>query len=130
MKLYLSCIAMALSLSACSPTPEDSNNVAPAALTSGVIKENMNLAIKPGDDFFNYVNGTWLDKTEIPADKSSYGGFTVLRDEAQDNVMAIITSTSEGSFAKGTDEQKVGDLYRSYMDMETRNKLGIAADQA
>ncbi|MBT4164645.1 MAG: peptidase M13 [Porticoccaceae bacterium] len=126
MKLYLSCIAMALSLSACSPTPEDSNNVAPAALTSGVIKENMNLAIKPGDDFFNYVNGTWLDKTEIPADKSSYGGFTVLRDEAQDNVMAIITSTSEGSFAKGTDEQKVGDLYRSYMDMETRNKLGIA----
>ena len=125
MKLYLSCIAMALSLSACSPASEDSNNAASAALTSGVIKENMNLAIKPGDDFFNYVNGTWLDKTEIPADKSSYGGFTVLRDEAQDNVMAIITSTSEGSFAKGTDEQKVGDLYRSYMDMETRNKLGI-----
>ncbi len=52
MKLYLSCIAMALSLSACSPASEDSNNAAPAALTSGVIKENMNLAIKPGDDFF------------------------------------------------------------------------------
>jgi putative endopeptidase len=125
MKLYLSYIAMALSLSACSYAPEGSNDAAPQVLTSGVIKENMNQAIKPGDDFFNYVNGTWLDKTEIPADKSSYGGFTVLRDEAQDNVMAIITSTSEGSFAKGTDEQKVGDLYRSYMDMETRNKLGI-----
>jgi len=125
MKLYLIYIAMALSLSACSDAPEGSNAAAPLALKSGVIKENMDQSIKPGDDFFNYVNGTWLDKTEIPADKSSYGGFTVLHDEAQDNVMAIITSTSEGSFAKGTDEQKVGDLYRSYMDMETRNKLGI-----
>ncbi len=125
MKLYLSYIAIALSLSACNQDNNSVNDAVQKALTSGVIKENMNQSIKPGDDFFHYVNGAWLDKTEIPADKSSYGGFTILRDEAQENVMSIITSTSEGSFADGTDEQKVGDLFSSYMDMETRNKLGI-----
>ena len=44
-------------------------------LTSGIIKENMNLKVKPGDNFEEYVNGTWLVKNKIPADKSSYGVF-------------------------------------------------------
>ncbi|MFQ3191370.1 MAG: putative endopeptidase, partial [Paraglaciecola sp.] len=43
----------------------------PVTLTSGIIKQNMDLSVKPGDDFFTYVNGTWLANTEIPADKSN-----------------------------------------------------------
>ena len=98
---------------------------ATAPTSSGIDVHYMDTSVKPGDDFFRYMNGKWLDETEIPADKSSYGGFVILRDEAQENVKAIIEESATGDFAKGTDEQKVGDLYKSYMDMETRNALGI-----
>ncbi|WP_293747634.1 M13-type metalloendopeptidase [uncultured Paraglaciecola sp.] len=134
MKLKLTCIATILTLSACSPapntattatTPEQAKAESPVTLASGIIKQNMDLSVKPGDDFFNYVNGTWLANTEIPADKSNYGGFSILRDESQDDVMAIIRSSAEGDFAAGSDEQKVGGLYSSYMDMEKRDALGV-----
>ena len=124
-------LSVALALTACSPQNTPTNVQTPAAATqqeelkSGVIKENMDLSVAPGDDFFRYVNGTWVDNLEIPADKSSYGAFTILRDESQDHVMEIIKSSAEGDFADGTDEQKVGDFYRAYTDMDTRNALGI-----
>lgn len=134
MKRQLTLIAAAIAIGACSPAPKNTDaESAPAAavaeaktMSSGILKENMDLTIKPGDDFFNYVNGKWLSNTEIPADKSTYGGFSILRDEAQDDVMDIIRSSAEGDFAPGTDEQKVGGLYRSYMDMEKRDALGVA----
>lgn len=96
------------------------------ALTSGIYLDYMDTSVKPGDDFFKYVNGKWLDNTEIPADKSSYGGFGILRDKAEEQVRGIINASAEGQFPIGSDEQKVGDLYNSYMDMETRNKLGVS----
>ena len=98
----------------------------PVVLGSGIIHENMDLSVDPGEDFFSYVNGAWVAATEIPADRSSYGTFGVLRDEAQEDVRAIIEASANGDFAKGTDEQKVGDMYKSYMDMEARNALGVA----
>ena len=125
-KLLISAAALLL-LSACGqePATEAETGEAPA-LTSGVIHENMDLGVNPGDDFFSYVNGQWVADTEIPADRSSYGTFGVLRDEAQEDVRAIIEASASGDFAKGTDEQKVGDLYKSYLDMETRNELGVS----
>lgn len=95
-------------------------------LRSGISLDGMNLDIRPGDDFFAYVNGKWIDAAEIPADKARYGTFDILRDESQEKVRTIIEESSTGDFAKGTDEQKVGDLYRSFMDMETRDARGIA----
>ena len=83
------------------------------------------LVVDIADDFFEYVNGTWVNATEMPADKSRYGLFDMLRDESQENVKAIIEMSATGDFAKGTDEQKVGDLYKSYLDMETRNARGV-----
>lgn len=132
MKLKLTSLAAIVAISACSPAPESSNEEPSTSveqtlsLSSGIMQENMDLTIKPGDDFFNYVNGKWLEKTEIPADKSSYGGFAILRDEAQADVMAIINASAEGDFAQGSDEQKVGGLYRSFMNMEKRNQLGVS----
>ncbi len=125
-------LSVALALSACSPQNTQPENQAPTAVTqqqelkSGVNKENMDLTADPGNDFFQYVNGTWVDNLEIPADKSSYGAFTILRDESQDHVMKIIKSSAEGDFADGTDEQKVGDFYRAYMDTDKLNELGIS----
>ena len=97
----------------------------PAPLSSGIDLEYMNTSVRPGDDFFAYVNGNWIDSTEIPADRSSYGGFSILREEAQENVRTIIEESASGDFPQGSDEQKVGDLYESYMDMERRNALGV-----
>lgn len=125
-------LSVALALTACSPQNTQPESQAPTAATqqkelkSGVNKENMDLTADPGNDFFQYVNGTWVDNLEIPADKSSYGAFTILRDESQDHVMKIIKSSAEGDFADGTDEQKVGDFYRAYMDTDTLNELGIS----
>ncbi|WP_420934142.1 M13 family metallopeptidase [Alteromonas sp. A081] len=124
-------LSVALALAACSPqnTAPETGTVAVVqkeTLSSGIITENMDLSVSPGDDFFQYVNGKWFDTFEIPADKSSYGSFVILRDEAQDHVMDIIKSSAEGDFKADSDEQKVGDFYRAYMDVDTRNSLGIA----
>ena len=63
-------------------------------------------------------------------DKSSYSVFAYLNDEAQENVRAIIDESATGDFAKGSDEQKVGDMYRSFMDWDTRNARGLEPLQA
>lgn len=98
----------------------------PKALVSGISLEGMNTDIRPGDDFFAYVNGKWVAETTMPADKSRYGTFDILRDESQEKVKTIIEASASGDFPKGTDEQKVGDLYRSFMDIETRDAKGMA----
>jgi putative endopeptidase len=100
--------------------------VAEVMLSSGINQDNMDKMVKPGDDFNAYVSGTWMKNTEIPADKSRFGAFNVLRDNAEADVKAIIEAVSSGDYPMGSDEQKLGDLYQSYMDMETRNKLGTA----
>ena len=117
--------AALLALSACSQEQAAEPVAEAKPLSSGIDTQYMDTSINPGDDFFAYVNGKWLEETEIPADKASYGGFQILRDEAQEDVKAIIDESASGDFADGTDEQKVGDLYNSYMDMETRNAKGV-----
>ena len=102
------------------------DEAAGAELVSGIDIDAMDKNVRPGDDFFMFMNGVWIEETEIPADKSSYGGFTVLRDDSTANVKAIIEESATGDFAKGSDEQKVGDLYKSYLDMETRNAKGTS----
>ena len=119
---FLLGVAVLLTVGGCG---QESIREAPV-LRSGISVEHMDKSVAPGDDFFSYVNGKWLATTEIPADKSYYGGFGILRDEAEENVKAIIESAASGDFAKGTDEQKIGDLYRSYMDTKTRNAKGVA----
>lgn len=125
--LLTAAAAATLLLAACGqePATEEAPVAEPQALVSGITREHMDPSVRPGDDFFSYVNGTWIAETEIPADRGSYGGFTVLREESQEHVQVIIEESATGDFAHGTDEQKVGDLYKSYMDMDTRNARGI-----
>jgi putative endopeptidase len=123
-KLIISAAALTV-FAACGQEPATESAPEEAtALRSGIDVQHMDTSVNPGDDFFSYVNGKWVAETEIPPDKASYGGFTILRDEAQEDVKAIIEMSATGDFAKGSDEQKVGDLYKSYMDMEARNARG------
>ena len=92
---------------------------------SGLNISSIDATIKPGDDFNLYANGNWINNTEIPADKSSYGVGTIVHEQSQTDVRAIIEAASSGNFPQGSNEQKVGDLYQSYIDWDTRNKIGL-----
>ncbi len=80
-------------------------------------------SIRPQDDLYRYVNGTWLEETEIPSDKASWGAFMQLHEASQDAVRDIITSLPQGAEA-GTPQQQIADLYASYMDTEKLESLG------
>ena len=125
---YLSTALLATSLfgliSCSSSTDKAKKNQAP--LHSGIILANMDTTVAPGNNFSNYVNGTWVHNTQIPADKSSYGVGAILNDKAQDDVKAIIESSASGTFADGSDEQKIGDLYEGYLNRKVRDSIGIA----
>jgi predicted metalloendopeptidase len=104
---------------------------APKALVSGIDKANFDPVIKPQDDFFKAVNGGWLAKTQIPADKASYGSFDKVYDESQLNLRAIIEATAKASDNKaGSEAQKVGDLYASFMDEAKADELGFKPIEA
>lgn len=105
-------------------------NKTPDLGTFGIDLTAMDKSVKPGDDFFEYVNGTWLKNTPIPADKSRFGSFDSLRDRSDKNVKAIIEAASAKKAAKGTEEQKIGDFYAAFMDTDTIESKGMAPIQA
>ena len=95
-----------------------------APLASGVIHAHFDDSVQPQEDFYRWVNGTWLEETEIPADRSNYGAFSVLDDRAEKQLRSMIETAAETDAAPGSDTQKIGDFYTSFMDVETVNALG------
>jgi putative endopeptidase len=95
-------------------------------LRSGIILKNMDTTVNPGNNFTQYVNGTWVKNTKLPADKSSYGAGSIVNDEAQENVKAIIENAAKSNGKDGSEEQKIGDLYDSYLNMKVRDSIGLA----
>lgn len=94
--------------------------------TSGIDLSELDAAVRPQDDLFRHVNGKWIERTEIPADKARYGSFAVLAENAEEAVREIITGTEApeaGAFAK-TEAEKVAALYASFMDVDRVNELG------
>ena len=89
----------------------------------------MDAKVNPGDNFADYVNGTWYKSTKIPADKASYGAFDMLYDQSQKDVKAIIEDAAKGNNADGSDEQKIGDYYASFMNRKDRDAKGITPIQ-
>ncbi len=89
--------------------------------------EGMDTSVDPGNDFFRYANGEWLDSTEIPADLSNYGMFTELALEAEQQVQDIILTLAETGGEAGTIEQQVGDLYASWMNTDALEARGLEA---
>jgi endothelin-converting enzyme len=116
-------VCMALGLSACN---HSANTEAAIAMNSGIEIENFDHSVRPQDDFYRYVDGSWLKRTKIPADKSNYGSFTQLHDDAQLRLRRIIeTTAAQPHKVMGSDEQKLGDFYNSYMDEVYAEKLGL-----
>src|ERR1019366_4885793 len=124
--------AIALSLFATTIAfAEDAKPAAPAAPiaaqrygTWGVDLDGMDRSVKPGDDFFKYVNGKWAATTQIPADKTGYGAFAVLGDLSEARVHALLDRwAADKSLKPGSDEAKVAAVYRTYLDEATAEKL-------
>ena len=87
-------------------------------------------SIRPQDDFYNFVNGTWMKTATIPADKSTWGSFNKLAEDTDNNSMTILRSLLNDQFAPGSEGKKIQDLYATYMDMSKRNDDGISPIKA
>ena len=91
----------------------------------GIDLKNMDKTIKPGDDFFRYVNGGWLANNPVPEDKGSYGAFHKISDDLKEDLKVLIDEvTSNESAAAGSIDQKIRDFYNSGMDTITIEDLG------
>jgi putative endopeptidase len=82
----------------------------------GLDTAGMDRSVKPGDDFFTYANGTWAKNTPIPADRSSFGAFAILRDLSEARLRTLVEGYSPEGLERGADSAKVATLYRGFMD--------------
>jgi putative endopeptidase len=95
-------------------------------MVSGIEKQHISTVLTPGTDFYEFVNDGWLKSTQIPADRSNFGSFSVLEDETKDAIRKLIeAAAADTNAAPGSDAQKVGDFYRSLTNVELRDQLGI-----
>ena len=93
----------------------------------GINTDLMDKSVKASDDFFKYVNGTWLKNTEIPADKTRWGSFDELRQKTDKDALAILAkATKSGKYKATSDQGKAISVYKSVMDTVARNKAGIS----
>lgn len=122
---------LTMTLAACGDSPQTDVREPAKALLSGVEKEYFDPAVKHTENFYYSVNGTWLKNTEIPADKSNYGSFSKLNDEAQVAMRTIIeTAAARKNTVTDADEKKLGDFYTSYMNEALVEVLGVQPIQA
>jgi len=97
-----------------------------ATRTLGIDTTNFDRSVRPQDDFFRFVNGTWLTKTAIPSDASSWGAFNELTDKSRNAIHGILEDAAKADAPAGSDLRKIGDLYASYMDSARVEQLGVA----
>ncbi|HKN65256.1 MAG TPA: M13-type metalloendopeptidase [Gemmatimonadaceae bacterium] len=90
----------------------------------GVDTTNFDRAVRPQDDFFRFVNGAWLTRTEIPADASSWGAFNELTEKSRTAIHQIVEAAAKSNAPAGSEQRKIGDLYASYMDSARIEQLG------
>ncbi|CAG2534914.1 putative endopeptidase [Maribacter dokdonensis] len=122
-KVYL----FAAGLVALASCKEEAKPTAEAEKIPGIVLANMDTTQNPKSDFYNYVNGNWMKFTEIPDDRTSWGGFSVLRKSTDDDVLKILATAKEsGNYAADTDQAKALAIFDTKLDTAARNKAGIS----
>ena len=111
-------------------TPAVPMETAKATPEKGLDFTTFDKSIRPQDDFYNYVNGSWMKTATIPADKSTWGSFNKLAEGTDNSSMTILHSLLNDKFAAGSEGKKIQDLYATYMDMSKRNADGISPIKA
>lgn len=128
LKLAAASVAMALSLVGCSQ--EANTNTATVAqeqqqLSSGLNLQDYDRSVRPQDDLFMFVNGSWYESVEIPSDRPRFGAFDLLAQENERRMRTIIETAAAQSAEFGSNNQKIGDYYSSYMDEAHIEALGM-----
>ncbi|MDD4866406.1 MAG: M13 family metallopeptidase [Mycobacterium sp.] len=95
------------------------------AIRSGIDLSYVDPTARPQDDLFGHVNGRWLAEYAIPADRATDGAFRRLFDRAEEHVRDLIIEASGGDARDGTDQQRIGDLYASFMDEQAVQRRGL-----
>ena len=90
---------------------------------------SMDTSVTPGEDFFRHVNGTWYDEFEMPADRTRYGAFSLLREKSEQRVKFIIDDLAEAKPDPATLEGKVAAFYNAYVDMDAIEAAGLTPIQ-
>jgi len=111
-------IAAVLLAAACSQDSE-------TKLVSGVHLNALDRSTRPQDDFYQFVNGGWLDNTEIPEIYSGYTVYHEVRETVELALQTIINSAADAPGENGSESQQVGDIYSAWMDVDTINAIGI-----
>lgn len=93
---------------------------------SGIDLRYVDADARPQDDLFGHVNGRWLAEYQIPGDRATDGAFRTLYDRAEEQIRDLITEAASAHAAEGTDQQRIGDLYASFMDEQTVRDRGLA----
>ena len=112
-------VALAAGASVAQTDPAKSDPAKPIYGSYGFDSAGMDRSVKPGDDFYDYANGSWAKNTPIPADKSNYGAFNTLDDLSRERTKAILDA------AQGDPASKIGNAYASYLDAATVEKKGL-----
>jgi len=113
-------------LSLVAPSWADASQHAPQFGSFGLDLSARKMSVAPGDDFYTYANGTWVDAFTIPADRSSYGSFTALSELSVQRVRELTETASKTPGPPGSNAQKVGDFYASFMDQSAIDAKGLA----
>lgn len=123
-KGLLAVIVLVFTVAACQQKTDV--DMAMAGEEHGLILANMDTTVNPRNDFYNYVNGTWMKTTEIPDDQVRWGGFTVLRKSTDADVLDIIAGAKEsGRYAPDTDQAKAIMIFESKLDTIARDQAGV-----
>ena len=126
--LLLSCVVVSAATFAACGQPAAPPAPAPTPLGSGIEVANLDKTVRAQDDFYKHVNGVWLTKTEIPAEKPGYGAFDELADGAEKNVHDLIEAAAKDpNRPAGAVAQQVGDLFASFMNEAKAEQLGVTA---
>ena len=96
-------------------------------MTSGILRSNLDLSVRPQDDLFRFTNGTWLEQTEIPADRGRYGTFDRLREQAEHDLRALLDEAVASGAAPDTSAGRVATLYGAFLDETAVQARGLGA---
>lgn len=124
-------VALALGLTACSNQPVAEQQTASVTVQdtaeqkAGFALKNFDQNVAAKQDFFRFVNGSWMQNTEIPADKARWGSFDELRENAEKQVLEIVRELAVTEHSKNSDAQKIADLYKSFLNEPLINTLGL-----
>ena len=99
---------------------------APKVFTEkGLELSAMDTSVHPGDDFYNYVSGSWMKTAKIPADKPAWGSFYMLMEKTDEQCLSILDDLLQKEYPKGSEGEKIQTLYKEYISWDKRNADGL-----